>query len=253
MANGAVKFAAGSLLVIATLSAYAQTNRAKNQTRSLTEACIAEDEIVRENKWTASNEFARYRGNDAHLFAETLSPDLMRVGSDYPFDTIVVWGGPDVWGFAVAVAFKNGCTLGYWFVGRAYSAGAQVVEKYRESGSSDIDDFLPAPKQHYYRAERYYSERRYNEAEQLYSEALNEFRNLGPYAASLNMTLHKIAVVDDALGKYDIAEKNYKLAIAGWHTSLGPGSVQEAEVRTDFVKMLRKIGREADAEAWSKQ
>jgi hypothetical protein len=63
------------------------------------------------------------------------------------------------------------------------------------------------------------------------------------------MTLHKIALLNDATGKFDIAEKHYMLAIGGWIASLGPGSVPEADVRADFAKMLRTIGRNADADA----
>jgi tetratricopeptide (TPR) repeat protein len=247
--NWAIRFAIGLLFAIPTLSAYAQGDDRKKQTRSpYTQECITEEKIVQENKWTGSDEFGRYEGNDAYLFAETVSPELMHIGPDYSFDTVIVWGGPNVWGFAVAFPFKAGCALGHWFVGEDYKRGTRAVEEYRNSGSPDFEQFLSPPKRNYYQAERYYSERRYVEAEPLYLEAIKEFKKIGQYAPSVNMTLHKIALLNDAVGKFDIAEKHYVLAIAGWHASLGPGSVQESNVRTDFVKMLRKIGREADAE-----
>lgn len=213
------------------------------------EDCITEEMIVRENNWTAKDKLGRFDGNDAHLFAELISHDPMREGSAYSFDTVIVWGGRDVWGGAVAIPFRNRCALGHWFVGRQYSYAASIVEQYRKQESADFQSFLPLPKRNYYQAERYYDEHKYSEAEPLYLEALAEFKKAGPYGPAVNLTLHKIARLYDVIGKFDTAEQNYRLAIAGWRTSLGPSSTQEKLVRTDFANMLRKLGREVEAQS----
>lgn len=244
-----ITFVVGLLLAASTSSA--QTTDKRKQPKSpYTQECITEEKIVQENNWTSKNLIGRYKGDDAHLFAETVSPELMRDGPAYSFDMVIIWGGPNVWGRAVTIPFKDGCALGHWFGGGdGDSPGARAVEAYRKSGSADFEKFLSAPKRNYYQAERYYAERRYTEAEPLYSEALEDFKKNGPYAPSVNMTLHKLALLNDASGKFDIAEKYYMLAIGGWRTSLGPGSPQEADVRAAYARMLRKIGRNADAEA----
>jgi len=79
--NRAIKFASALMLVAAASSAVAQTIDTPRQLRSPhSEECITEEKIVQENDWTTNDEFARYIANDAHLFAETLSPDPMRRG-----------------------------------------------------------------------------------------------------------------------------------------------------------------------------
>ncbi len=98
------------------------------------EHCTTEEMIVRENNWGANDKLQRFNGNDAHLFAELVSRDPMREGPAYSFDAVIVWGGPNVWGGAVAIPFSNGCALGHWFVGRRYSDAASIVQQYRKQG-----------------------------------------------------------------------------------------------------------------------
>lgn len=255
MSVRAIRVAIWLICAVTILPAYAQDDGTRKQPwNPYTEQCITEQKIVQESNWVRSDQLARYKGNDAHLFAEMVSPDILT--DDWPpsynFDSVVVWGGPKVWGGAVALLFKDGCAINHWFVGEDYRRGASTVEEYRKSGSVDFDKFLSAPKRNYYQAERYFAERKYVEAEPLYFEALKEFKKTGEYGSSVNKILHKIALLNDVIGKFDIAEKYCRLAIEGWSTSLGPGSVDEANVRTDYIKMLRKIGREADAKKWSR-
>jgi tetratricopeptide (TPR) repeat protein len=232
---------------ITTLSAHAQGDGTRKQPQSpYTEECITEQKIIRENNWTRRDQLARYEGSDAHLFAETVSPEVARDWPAYPFDKVIVWGGPNVWGGAVALLFKDGCAINHWFVGDDYRHGASVVEEYRKSGSADFDKFLSTPKRNYYQAERYFADGKYVEAEPLYFEALKEFKKHGQYGSSVNMTLHRIALLNEAIKKFDIAEKYYHLAMAGWRAN---GSAQEAEVRRDLANMLRSIGRHTEADA----
>lgn len=229
------------------------TTRAVNAqlqpTSPYAEHCITEEMIIRENNWTANDKLEDFNGDDAHLFAELISRDPMREGSAYSFDAVIVWGGRNVWGGAVAMPFRNGCALGHWFVGRQYSDAALIVQRYREQGSADFQNFLPLPKRNYYQAERYYAGHNYNEAEPLYFAALTEFKKAGPYSPAVNLTLHKIALLYDVIGKIHMAEQYYRLAIAGWRTSLGPRSTQENLVRADFANMLRRLGRDAEAQS----
>ena len=220
--------------------------------------CETEEDIKRINGWSPEDELGRYVGDEALLFLEIIQEEMLGSLDESVLDYVVVWTLPakNV-PFLVAFAFKGGCTFGHRIFDKgALGHVAGVIEQFRNSTGGDIHDFLPPTKRLYYSAERYHTKGRFAEAEPLYKQVLETWKkSIGSYAFSVNRTIDKLGLLYEDQGNYEEAGKFYEKAMSNWSSSLGGGTPEEAKSRANYIRMLRKTGREdwaAELEARAK-
>lgn len=77
----------------------------------------------------------RFTGRDARLFIEAIEPGI----DSSRYDTIIILQGAEVLGGTVAIALREGCTLGHKFLsGLEYIYAAQMLKLYRTN--TDLQD-----------------------------------------------------------------------------------------------------------------
>jgi len=98
------------------------------------------------------------------------------------------------------------------------------------------------------RADRYYREGRYTEAEALYKRALAiRGKSLGPEHPSVAVTLTELARSYRNQRRYEEAEALYMRAFAIQQKALGPEHIDMARTLEEYASLLWQINRETEA------
>ena len=94
----------------------------------------------------------------------------------------------------------------------------------------------------------YYGQKRYDEAERLFKDALEIQQKALPYSPELARTLNGLAQLYADLGKYDDAEKLFKEAIE-IQEKAAPKHPYLADILNNYAALLRKVNKEMDAQS----
>jgi len=96
----------------------------------------------------------------------------------------------------------------------------------------------------------YHAQRRYAQAESFYQRVLRLLeQTIGPEHPTLATTLNNLAVVYESQGQYGAAEPLYQRALTLLEHTLGPEHPNLAAALGNYADLLRKMQREAEAEA----
>lgn len=93
-----------------------------------------------------------------------------------------------------------------------------------------------------------YQRGQYAEAEKMFAAAVDDAQGFGADDLRLAKSLHNLAAVYGAQGKYAKAAPLYARALAILEKAEGPGSPDVATCMENYAAVLRELGRRAEAE-----